>query len=407
MCKYSKNRTGNSITRRQWLAASGTALGAIAAGNGGPLCAFAPPAPAVSIAKFATYADALSRLETQFDQIGGIGSLVRGKTVAVKLNLTGSGRFPGYTPGQTYWVHENVVGALCHLFGKAGARRVRLLEGTYEGESLEDKMLDAGWNVKAIRNAAPIVEFEQTNTLGSGKRYSRFKVPKPYIFPGFDLNHSYEDTDVFVSVAKMKQHEECGLTLSIKNMFGITPDSIYGDDAGIDEPNEKGLKGREDVLHAGKRQPSKTAPAEIDPSSNRYEGYRVPHIIVDLAAARPIDLAIIDGVETCTGGEGPWVKGAKYVRPGVLVVGRNPVSTDAVAAAVMGFDPRAKRGEGPFHVRKTHIEIPNDPLWADNPMLLAEAVGLGSADLNRIEVAGVPIRDAVFDFEAARTGKPA
>jgi len=404
MCKHSKNRAGNSITRRQWLAASGTALGAIAAS---PLNAFAAPAPTVSIAKCGSYKDVVARFETQFDQIGGIGSLVRGKTVSLKLNLTGDGRFPGYTPGQTYWVHEDVAGALCHLFGKAGARRVRLLEGTYEGESLEDKMLDAGWNVKAIRNAAPIVEFEQTNNLGSSKRYSRFKVPKPYVFPGFDLNHSYEDTDVFVSVAKLKQHEECGLTLSIKNLFGITPDSIYGGEAGIDEPNEKGLKGREDILHAGMRQPSKSAPGEINPSSNRYEGYRVPHIIVDLAAARPIDLAIIDGVETVTGGEGPWVTGAKYARPGVLVVGRNPVSTDAVAAAVMGFDPRAKRGEGPFHVRKTHPDIPNDPLWADNPMLLAEAVGLGTADLSRIEVVGVPIKDAVFDFEAARTGKRA
>jgi len=402
MCKHSKNRTSDSMTRRQWLAASGTALGAIAAG---PLNAFAPPVSTVSIAKCASYSEVTARVAAQFDQIGGIGSLVRGKTVAVKLNLTGGGRYPGYTPGQTYWVHEGVVGALCHLFGQAGARRVRLLEGTYEGESLEDKMLDAGWNVKAIRNAAPLVEFEQTNTLGSGKRYSRLKVPKPYIFPGFDLNHSYEDTDVFVSVAKLKQHEECGLTLSIKNMFGVTPDSIYGGDAGIDEPNEKCRRGREEILHAGKRQPSKSAPGEMDPSSNRYEGYRVPHIIVDLAAARPIDLAIIDGLETVTGGEGPWVEGSKYVRPGVMVVGRNPVSTDAVAAAVMGFNPRAKRGEGPFHVRKTHVEIPNDPLWADNPMLLAEAVGLGSADLSRIEVAGVPIKDAVFDFEAARKGK--
>jgi hypothetical protein len=74
----------------------------------------------------------------------------------------------------------------------------------------------------------------------------------------------------------------------------------------------------------------------------------------------------------------------------VLIVGRNAVSTDAVAAAVMGIDPRAKR----FRVRKTHLDIPNDPLWADNPMLLAEAAGLGSADLGSIEVRGVPINDA-------------
>jgi hypothetical protein len=35
-------------------------------------------------------------------------------------------------------------------------------------------------------------------------------------------------------------------------------------------------------------------------------------------------------------------------------------------------------------------------------MLLAEAVGTGSADLNRIDVRGVAIKDAVFDFESKR-----
>ena len=159
-----------------------------------------------------------------------------GKTVTMKLNLTGSGRFPGYSEGQTYWVHPDMVGACCAVFGKAGARRVRLVEGTYEGESLEDKMLDAGWDVKAIRNAAPMVEFVQTSNLGGAKSYSRLKVPKPHIFPAFDMNYAYEQTDVFVSLAKLKEHEECGLTLSIKNMFGATPISIYGDDAGVDEP---------------------------------------------------------------------------------------------------------------------------------------------------------------------------
>ena len=122
---------------------------------------------------------------------------------------------------------------------------------------------------------------------------------------------------------------------------------------------------------------------------------------MDLAAARPIDLAIIEGIQSIVGGEGPWVKGSKVVDPGVLVVGRNPVCTDAVAAAVMGFDPRAKRGEGPFHVFKTHVE-PKDPMNAENPMLLAEAVGLGSADLSRIDVRGVSIKQALFDFEARR-----
>jgi hypothetical protein len=38
-------------------------------------------------------------------------------------------------------------------------------------------------------------------------------------------------------------------------------------------------------------------------------------------------------------------------------------------------------------------------------MLLAEAVGMGSADLKKIEVRGVPIKDAVFDYEAYWKGQ--
>lgn len=401
MCKYSER-----LTRREWLAGSGAVLGVMSAGHWAPAAASSAPALPVSIARCPAYSeDVVAKLAAQFDQIGGLGSLVKGKTVAIKLNLSGGNHFPGYTAGQTHWVHPRVVGACCHLLGKAGARRIRLLEGAGHGDSVEDKMLDGGWDVKAITNAASGVEFEETNARGTGKRYSRLKVATPYIYPGFDLNHAYEDTDVFINLAKLKQHEEAGITLGIKNMFGITPDSIYGDDAGVDEPNEKPSRGREQVLHYGNRQPPKSAPQEVDAKSNRYEGYRLPRICVDLIAARPVDLTIIDGIESMVGGEGPWVHGSKPTRPGVLIAGRNVVSTDTVAVAVMGFDPRSKRGEGPFHVFKTHNETGNDPMWADNPMLLAEAVGLGSADLAQIEVRGIPIKDAVHDFEAVRTGK--
>jgi uncharacterized protein (DUF362 family) len=71
--------------------------------------------------------------------------------------------------------------------------------------------------------------------------------------------------------------------------------------------------------------------------------------------------------------------------PGVLVAGTNCVNTDAVATAVMGYDPMAPAGSAPFDA-------------CDNFLELAERVGLGSRDLGRIEVAGTPIRDARFDF---------
>jgi hypothetical protein len=38
-------------------------------------------------------------------------------------------------------------------------------------------------------------------------------------------------------------------------------------------------------------------------------------------------------------------------------------------------------------------------------MLMAEAVGMGSADINKIEVRGAPIKDVVFDFDAFWKGQ--
>jgi len=241
--------------------------------------------------------------------------------------------------------------------------------------------------VRALSSAAAGIEFENTNNLGKGKRYARLKVPSGgYIYPAYDLNHAYQDTDVFVSLAKIKNHETCGITLSLKNCFGNTPASIYGDDAGRDEPNESPGKGRVEVFHMGKRAPSRSAPQELDPASRREPGFRVPRIVADLVSARPVDLAILDGIETVTGGEGPWIEGLRLVKPGLLIAGLNPVSTDAVAAAAMGYDPRAPRGVPPFRT-------------CDNTLLLAEAHGVGSADLKRIEVRGLSLAEARFPFE--------
>ena len=372
------------MTRREWLALAASA----------PLLKAAPSAPtaSVAIAKCPSYnEDLTAALSTMFDQLGGLERIVRGKTVTVKLNLTGSPalRFQGRPLGVTHYTHPKLVGTTAHLMGKAGAKRIRFVESAWATSGpLEEYMLDAGWNVRALLGAAPGVEFENTNALGKGKRYSRLKVPgSPYIYPAFDLNHAFEDTDVFVSMAKLKNHETCGVTLSLKNCFGNSPASTYGDDAGVDEPNENPTSGRGAVCHAGQRQPSKSALPEIDPTSSREPGYRVPHIVADMCAARPIDLAIIDGIESISGGEGPWIqRKLKLVQPGVLIAGTNPVTTDAVATAVMGYDPRAQRGSKPFAT-------------CDNTLLLAERHGIGTTDLRRIEVVGVPIQQALYRYE--------
>ena len=53
----------------------------------------------------------------------------------------------------------------------------------------------------------------------------------------------------------------------------------------------------------------------------------------------------------------------------------------------MGYDPRATRGTAPFAT-------------CDNTLLLAEALGVGSADLKRIEVRGMALDKARFPFSS-------
>uniref|UniRef100_Q01ZF9 DUF362 domain-containing protein n=1 Tax=Solibacter usitatus (strain Ellin6076) TaxID=234267 RepID=Q01ZF9_SOLUE len=377
-------------TRRQWLTTAAGALTGTWLARG----AQAPTAP-VAVSRCRTYdpAELVPALQTLFDQLGGLGRLVKGKTVAIKINLTGAPTYRiGHLPLEdTHYTNQHVIAATVHLMGKAGARRIRLLESPWStADPVEEYILQANWEPRDILGAAQNVEFENTNYLGRAKKYSRMKVPfGGYIYPAFDLNHSYEDCDVFVSLAKMKEHATAGITLSMKNCFGLTPATIYGTGAGIDEPSVV-PKGGRGMVHGGDRQPSKSAPAEKDPSTPRIDTYRVPRTVVDLISARPIHLAIVEGVKTMTGGEGPWVSGdLQAVAPGVIVAGLNPVTTDAVSMALMGFDPMADRGTPPFE-------------RCDSTLKLAEDAGVGTRDLKRIEVIGTPISQAVFDFAGMR-----
>lgn len=349
------------------------------------------PAAPVALASCDNYHDGALywAMREMFDQLGGIGTLVRGKTVAIKLNLTGTpdSRLNGAPVELAQWVHPWLILALVQLIDEAGASRIRLLESVQDSvEPLPEFMKRAGWDPSYFVNAGRRVEFENTNYLGDAKQYARVTPPLGgFLFPAYDLNHSYQDCDVFVSVAKLKQHMLAGITLSMKNIFGALPCTIYGANAGIQEPSlaPNGIRGL--VMHEGSRKPSLSAPQEVDPTSMRVPGFRLPRVITDLVAARPIHLAIIDGIETMSGSEGPWNAGVARVSPKVLIAGTNPVCTDAVGAAVMGFDPMAAGGTLPW-------------IGCDSTLALAESVGIGTRDLSRIEVVGRRIEDVRYPF---------
>ena len=322
-----------------------------------------------------------------FDLLGGVGSLVKNKTVTIKINLTGTNFTPylGRPVGETFMTHYDTALALASLLLAEGAKRVRFVESTQSRANLTTSLNYADWDVKSLENLGK-VEFENTRNLGSGKNYAHLPVPGGgHAFSSLDLNQSYSDTDVMVSLAKLKNHITAGVTLTMKNMFGITPNSLYGGAAG----SEDALEGRQ-PLHDPRGFEKIKIPGLKSSVTSVDSTWRVPRMVADICAARPIHLAIIDGVYSMEGGELPSrnpAQGASNpLHPGVLIAGLNPVCTDAVGTAVMGYaDPRALRGTKPFNL-------------CDNHLLLAEQSGVGCADLAQIDVRGMTIEKARYPY---------
>ena len=376
------------MSRREFVGDLGIA--ALAMAQTHRLRASAPTAP-VAVAPCKSYGpEFLAATEKMFDQLGGVGRIVKGKTVTIKVNLTGgeNTRLDYLPMGRACWSHPRTVGTVIHLLDKAGARRIRVVEGAWVwAASLEEFMYKAGWDPNLLLGAAPRVELVNTNMpYKGGTPYTRFAVPNTgHIFPAYDLSTAYAESDVLVSMTKLKEHGTAGVTLSIKNLFGITPTTIYGNKVPADEPAPVPYGGRQDIGHNGSRQPPKSSPAEKDPASPRQAGYRIPRIVADLSAAITPGLEIIEGIESIAGAELPRTGTTVAISPGILVAGTNPVNTDAVAMAVMGFDPMAERGTAPFES-------------CDNTLRLAEDLGVGTRNLGRIEVVGAAIKDVAFKF---------
>jgi uncharacterized protein (DUF362 family) len=114
------------------------------------------------------------------------------------------------------------------------------------------------------------------------------------------LPRTIRAADYVISLAKLKTHHWAGVTLSLKNMFGIVPGGCYG--------------WPKNILHW----------AGIDQA------------IMDINAAMRPDFAIVDGIVGMEG-NGPIQGSPKH--SGVLIAGNDPVAVDATCARVMGLLP--------------------------------------------------------------------
>src|ERR1700694_3261837 len=130
------------------------------------------PASRVAIVPCRDYAQYRQQLYRAFDQIGGIEKLVRGKTVALKLNLTGNPKNWPLTPELPYRTNPPAGTATVHLFAKAGARCVRMIESFFPADQDLSLWARYGLDVNTINNMGVPVVWENVQNLGHYKQYA-------------------------------------------------------------------------------------------------------------------------------------------------------------------------------------------------------------------------------------------
>ena len=325
-----------------------------------------------------------------FDELGHVRRLVKGKHVTVKLNLVNTSEedLSGIPLWLTVTVHPVVGLALGSLLVEYGAKEIVFCD-QLPFRSLEPDVF-AGYGFKLVEFASAMqgrVRFENTRSRGRFADYALVKVPGGgELANAWEVNRTYVDTDVRISLGKLKSHVSGGITGGMKNLFGIPPSSLYGDDL-EKEPDENASGYRNKAMHNCSRAPFTSVATFNGKSIEGDHGFNVPRFVVDLNAAFPIDLVVIDGISTIQTAEGWWIGSMVSVtRPGLLIAGGNAVCTDAVAAAVMGFDPDAPDRTWPF-------------ANGTNYLALARRKGLGENRLSELEIAGISLDQARFEYQ--------
>jgi uncharacterized protein (DUF362 family) len=388
---------GGVLTRRDFLrwAAAAALLPTIRAAEPGSSAsdpgARAPRAvTAIGLCKRYEYPAVRQVLASLFDDLGHVRRLVKNKHVLVKLNLVNaSGEdVAGIPLWLTVTVHPVVAQALGSLLVEYGAREV-VFSDQLPFRSLEpDAFAGYGFVLSEFNRVMDgRARFENTRNRGHFSDYALVKVPGGgELASAWEVNRAYVDTDVRISLGKLKSHVSGGITGAMKNLFGVPPSSLYGDDL-EKEPDENAVGYRNKAMHNCSRRPLTSSTTFTGKSVEGDHGFNVPRFIVDLNAAFPIDLAVIDGISAIQTAEGWWLGSMVSVtRPGLLIAGGNAVCTDAVAAAAMGFDPNAADRTWPF-------------ANGTNYLALARRKGLGENRLSELDVAGVSLERARFEYQ--------
>jgi uncharacterized protein (DUF362 family) len=272
----------------------------------------------VYIAKAASYQVSLEPLIG--DGLLALGlspSWAKGKIVLLKPNLVEPSR-----SSPQINTHPSVVRATAEVFRRWGAREVIVAEGPGHCRDGQLVLDQSGLGDVLAESGLEFVDLNYDDVTSVRNRFGATKLSD------LALPLTLKRADLIVSLPKMKTHHWAGVTLSLKNFFGVMPGIVYGWPKNV-------------LHHAG-----------------------IDSAILDIAAAVRPHLAIVDGIIGMEG-DGPIMGTPRQA--GVLVMGTNLPAVDATCARLMTINPwrigylAAASGRlGPIAER--HIEQRGEPI---------------------------------------------
>jgi uncharacterized protein (DUF362 family) len=205
------------VNRRDWVIASAAAAGAGLSFYERGRTYFRDMRPTLSrvaILHAYEYSDKLDQFV--FDGLRLFNLDVRGKSVLLKPNLVEC------IPGRPVNTNPYVVGAAAESFLRLGAASVVVAAGPGHHRDTELLLFESGLLDQLQRRHIPFVDLNRdqlikTKLLANYSGLGQLWLPRTVL-----------RSDFIVSMPKVKTHHWAGVTLSMKNMFGIVPGSRYG-----------------------------------------------------------------------------------------------------------------------------------------------------------------------------------
>ncbi len=214
---------------------------------------------------------------------------VRGRSVLLKPNLVEPDRQSPHIN-----THPEIIRATADVFRSWGASEVFVAEGQGHCRDTDYVLEQSGLGPVLDESRLSFVDLNHDDVMSVRNTFGSTRMKNLY------LPESLKRADIVVSMAKLKTHHWAGVTLSMKNLFGMMPGVAYGWPKNV-------------LHHAG-----------------------ITGSILDINAAVKPHLAIIDGIVGMEG-DGPIMGTPR--NGGVVIMGTNLPAVDATATRLMGIDP--------------------------------------------------------------------